>query len=123
EPKASEPSPDEDEWQAERVAYGIGDALVVSIKDVRDDLGDVLTRTLLHERERGGRPLVGVVLDLRGNGGGSTDGAYDALGLFLPGAALFPMKRREGVVEPDHAPTPPLVDRWSVPVATLVDGD
>ena len=112
-----------DELTVERIAFGNGDVVVVPIKDVRDDLGDALTRALLREREREGRPLAGVVLDLRGNGGGSTDGAIDALGLFLPGAPLFPMKRRDGSLETDRAPEPPNVDRWSGPVATLVDGD
>jgi carboxyl-terminal processing protease len=112
-----------DDLVVERIAFGNGDVIVVPIKDVRDDLGDALTRALLRERERDGRPLAGVVLDLRGNGGGSTDGAIDALGLFLPGAPLFPMKRRDGSLETDRAPEPPNVDRWTGPVATLVDGD
>jgi len=93
------------------------------VHDVRDDLGDELTRALLHERERDGRGLSGVVLDLRGNGGGSTDGAIDALGLFIPGAPLFPMRRRDGSLETDRAPEPPMVDRWRGPVASFVDGD
>ncbi len=114
---------DADDLPVERVAFGEGDAVIVSIRDVRDDLGDELTRALLRERERAGRPLAGVILDLRGNGGGSTDGAIDALGLFIPGAPLFPMKRRDGTVETDRAPEPPIVDRWRGPVACLVDGD
>jgi carboxyl-terminal processing protease len=113
----------DDDLPVDRVEYGEGDAVVVAIHDVRDDLGDELTRSLLVERERGGRPIVGVVLDLRGNGGGSTDGAIDALGLFIPGAPLFPMKRRDGSLETDRAPEPPNVDRWRGPVAALVDGD
>jgi carboxyl-terminal processing protease len=124
ETKSSGPSAEADgELPVERVAYGDADAVVVSIHDVRDDLGDELTRALLRERARDGRPMLGVVLDLRGNGGGSTDGAIDALGLFLPGASLFPMKRRDGSLETDRAPEPPVVDRWRGPVATLVDGD
>ncbi len=127
EAKTTGGSPDsDDELPVERVEYGEADAVVVTIHDVRDDLGDELTRSLLREREReraGGRPIAGVVLDLRGNGGGSTDGAIDALGLFIPGAALFPMKRRDGSLETDRAPEPPGVDRWRGPVATLVDGD
>jgi carboxyl-terminal processing protease len=107
----------------DRVEYGDGDVAVVAIHDVHDDLGDALTRSMLRERERSGRSLVGVVLDLRGNGGGSTDGAIDALGLFIPGAPLFPMKRRDGSLETDRAPEPPNVDCWRGPVATLVDGD
>jgi carboxyl-terminal processing protease len=114
---------DGDDLPVERVEYGDADAVVVAIHDVRDDLGDELTRALLRERAREGRPLAGVVLDLRGDGGGSTDGAIDALGLFIPGASLFPMKRRDGTLETDRAPEPPGVDRWRGPVATLVDAD
>ncbi len=121
------PSPagaeDDDDLPVERFEYGEGDAIVVVIHDVRDDLGEELTRAILRERERPGRTLEGVVLDVRGNGGGSTDGAIDALGIFIPGAPLFPMKRRDGSLETDRAPEPPGVDRWRGPVATLVDSD
>jgi carboxyl-terminal processing protease len=106
----------------ERIAFGDGDVLVVSIRDVRDDLGDDLATLLAEERANGGRKLSGVVLDLRGNGGGSTDGALGALSLFLPGAPLFAMKRRDGTVEIDRAPVPRDRDRWTGPVATFVDG-
>ncbi len=106
----------------ERVAFGEGDALVVSVKDVRDDLGDDLAAILGDERERGPRKLTGVVLDLRGNGGGSTDGALGALALFMPGAPLFAMRRRDGTVEIDRAPVPRDRDRWTGAVATFVDG-
>jgi carboxyl-terminal processing protease len=123
-PKAPAPtSDDEDELPVERIEYGDGDTVVVTIHDVRDDLGEELTRALLRERERVGRSIEGVVLDVRGNGGGSTDGAIDALGLFIPGAPLFPMKRRDGSLETDRAPEPPGIDRWRGPVATLIDGD
>jgi carboxyl-terminal processing protease len=107
----------------DRVPYGPGDALVVSIHDVKDDLGDELSRAIDFEKEHEARPIEGVVLDLRGNGGGSTEGAISALGLFIPGAPLFPMKRRDGTIETDRAPEPPSPERWNGPVATLVDGD
>jgi carboxyl-terminal processing protease len=123
EARPSGPGADDDDLPVERIEYGDGDTIIVTIHDVRDDLGDELTRALLHQREAPGRPLTGVVLDLRGNGGGSTDGAIDALGLFIPGASLFPMKRRDGSLETDRAPEPPGVDRWRGPVATLVDAD
>jgi carboxyl-terminal processing protease len=106
---------------AERVPYGDGDALVIEIGDVPDDLGDLLAVTIAKARAE--RPPRGILLDLRGNGGGSTDGANAALGLFLPGAPLFPMRRRDGVIETERAPEPPETDRWTGPVATLVDGD
>lgn len=106
----------------ERVAFGDGDVIVVSIKDVRDDLGEDLATVITEQRDRGSRRLSGVVLDLRGNGGGSTDGALGALSLFLPGAPLFAMRRRDGTVEIDRAPVPHNHDRWTGPVATFVDG-
>jgi carboxyl-terminal processing protease len=123
ESRGSSPADADDDLPVERVEYGEADAIVVTVRDVRDDLGDELTRALLRERGKSGRALAGVVLDLRGNGGGSTDGAIDALGLFIPGAPLFPMKRRDGSLETDRAPEPPGVDRWRGPLATLVDGD
>jgi carboxyl-terminal processing protease len=116
-------SQDEDELPVERVEFGEGDAIVVAVHDIRDDLGEALTRAILRERERPVRPVVGVVIDLRGNGGGSTDGAIDALGIFMAGAPLFPMRRRDGSLETDRAPEPPGVDRWRGPVAVLVDGE
>ncbi len=125
EAKGPDPSAEsDDDLPVERIEYGDQDAIIVAIHDVRDDLGDELTRSILREREsKGPRAVVGVILDLRGNGGGSTDGAIDALGLFIPGAPLFPMRRRDGSTETDRAPEPPGVDRWRGPVATLVDGD
>lgn len=62
-----------------------------------DDLGARLGAALDRVREAGN--VRGIVLLLRGNGGGSTDGAADALGVFLPGCPLFPMKRRDGGIE------------------------
>jgi carboxyl-terminal processing protease len=64
-----------------------------------------------------------LLLDLRADPGGSTEGAIAALGLFLPGDRLFPMVRRDGSIEIDRADEPPRADRWTRPVATLVDGD
>ena len=103
------------------VRYGDGDALVVTVGDVPDDLGELLASTMTHARAE--RTPAGIILDLRGNGGGSTDGANESLGLFLPGVRLFPMKRRDGVIETERAPEPPEADRWTGPVAALVDGE
>ncbi len=109
-----------------RIPYETGEVLVVEIHDVRSDLGDALATTLRREAGRGGLrggAPIGLLLDLRDDGGGSTEGAIAALSLFLPGAPLFPMAHRDGAIEVDRAPEPPLADRWTRPVATLVDGD
>jgi carboxyl-terminal processing protease len=117
------PPRERDPLPVDRAHYGEQDVLVVTIRDVRDDLGDQLSHALRSAREKPEeRPLAGVVLDLRGNGGGSTDGAIDALALFMPGVPLFPMKRRDGTIETDRAPEPPAPERWNGPVAALVDG-
>jgi carboxyl-terminal processing protease len=108
---------------ATRVSYGASDAIVVEIHDVRSDLADALVATLQRVVSEDVRPVVGLLLDLRGNGGGSTEGAIASLGLFLPDAPLFPMARRDGAIEVDRAPTPNPHDRWTHSVATLVDGD
>lgn len=100
--------------------YGDGESVLLKVSEVPDDLGDQLASVLAEERGR--RTPAGVVLDLRGNGGGSTDGARTAIGLFLPGVPLFPMRRRDGSIEIEHAPRPTETDRWEGPVAVLVDG-
>jgi carboxyl-terminal processing protease len=106
-----------------RVRYGTSDALVVEIHDVRADLADELVATIKKQRAEDARPIAGMLLDLRDDGGGSTDGAITALGLFLPDAPLFPMARRDGSIEVDRAPTPRPRDRWTGAIATLVDQD
>ena len=102
----------------ETIPYGSGSVAMVTIPDVYDDLGELFARALTRVRTPA---LVGIVLDLRGNGGGSTEGAIDTLGAFLPGARLFAMKNRRGTIEMDSAPSPPPDERWGGPVATLVD--
>jgi carboxyl-terminal processing protease len=103
------------------VPYGTGSVLVVTIPDVADDLGDQLEE-LVAESAHGPAAPVGVVLDLRGNGGGSIDGAVGAIGVFLPGVPTFPLRHRDGQVEVGHASSPPQEARWRGPVAALVDG-
>ena len=101
--------------------YADGRVAIVTIPDVPDDLGDRVGAALARIREA--HDIRGVLLDLRANGGGSTDGAIAALGHFLPGAALFPMRRRDGGVEVERAPEVPAEESYSGPLAVLVDGD
>jgi carboxyl-terminal processing protease len=100
----------------DRVPFGDGKVAVIAVPEVPDDLGNRMEETLSHL----GSEVVGVVLDLRGNGGGSTDGALEALAPFLPGAPLFPMRRRDGSLEVDRAPMP-IGPRWDREVAAVVD--
>lgn len=102
-----------------RAKFGSGEVAIISIPDVGDELGEDLERAIT---ELGAEAPAGVVLDLRGNGGGSIDGAARAIGVFLPGAPIFPLKRRDGEIELEHATTPPDSHVWKGPVAALVDG-
>ena len=109
------------ELPLELLRYGEGEVALVAIADVPDDLGARLGSAIARAKESAA--LRGVVLDLRANGGGSTDGAIAAIGLFLPGVTLFPMRRRDGGLEVERAPEVPLDKRFTGPLAVLVDGD
>ncbi len=106
--EAGEPLP------ASRVRYGAGWAQVITISEVGDRLGDDLADALALARQDDDPPL-GVVLDLRGNGGGSTDGAAAAIGLFLPGAPSFPLIHRGAVSEVMRASAPEANALWTGP--------
>src|SRR5262249_2562986 len=88
--------------RSDLIKYADGKAVVLTIPDVPDDLATRVSSALDGARRDG--DLRGVVLDVRANGGGSTDGAIGTLGIFLPGASLFPMKRRDGGIEVERAP-------------------
>lgn len=102
----------------ERIAYGAaGPVLRIGIADVADDLGDELSAALADET----RDTAGVLLDLRGNGGGSLDAAVQSLGWLMPGARLFPLIHRGSVTEILQADAP--AGAYSGPLSVLVDGD
>ncbi|MEI9937208.1 MAG: S41 family peptidase [Pseudomonadota bacterium] len=103
------------------IRYGEGWVDVITINEVGDRLGDDLADRLALARQDDDPPL-GVVLDLRGNGGGSTDGAAAAIGLFLPGVPGFPLIHRGLVSEILRASQPDPDAVWKGPVAVLVDG-
>lgn len=119
-PAADDDSPPEAQLDAERIPYGSGKVLVVSVPDVPDGLGDELARLVADAKT--GTPPEGILLDLRGNGGGSTDGASGAIGVFLPGAPSFPLRHRGGQLELQRAVVPAADSQWHGPVASLVDG-
>ncbi len=103
----------------ERIRYGRDDQIVlrVIIPDVGDHLGEDLATTLAKQTPG----VSALLLDLRGNGGGSLDAAVESLGLFLPDAKLFPLVHRGVVTEVLEAPRPE--HPYGGPVAVLVDGD
>ncbi len=103
------------------VSYGNAQAAVIALPDVPDDLGARLSDAVVRVREV--PDVRGIMLDVRSNGGGSTDGAIAALGIFLPNTLLFPMKRRDGTVDVERTPDIPAEQRWAGPLAVLVDGD
>ncbi|MCW5198829.1 PDZ domain-containing protein, partial [Desulfobulbus sp. F3] len=63
-------------------------------KDGRNVTDD--TRSELHKLKKEG--IAGLILDLRGNGGGSLSDAVEVSGLFLPGGPVVQVKNSEGKV-------------------------
>jgi carboxyl-terminal processing protease len=116
---ADQPPNENQELDVERIRYGRDDRVVlrIVIPDVGDSLGQDLADVL--SKETPGTSAV--LLDLRGNGGGSLDAAVESLGLFLPGAKLFPLIHRGAVTEVLEAQRPE--HPYTGPVAALVDGD
>lgn len=115
---ARESGPVEGGLSVRHASFGADDVVVVAVPDVPDTLGEDLERVIAELDEK----PAGIVLDLRGNGGGSIDGAARAIGVFLPGAPIFPLRRRDGEVELQHATKPADAHVWRGPVAALVDG-
>jgi len=118
---AKKAAPPHDPPPSERIPYGDGAVLVVKLGEVRDDLGDDLGAEIRAARAAD-KKTVGVVLDLRGNGGGSAEGAVSAVSRFMPNVPLFPTKRRDGTVEIDRTREVKDDERWDGPVVSLVDG-
>jgi carboxyl-terminal processing protease len=114
---ADEPADEAVALAFERIPYGRELVLRVIIPDVGDHLGQDLADTLAQQAPG----TSALLLDLRGNGGGSLDAAVESLGLFLPGAKLFPLVHRGAVTEVLEAPRPE--HPYLGPVAALVDGD
>jgi carboxyl-terminal processing protease len=121
EPLDPEPSEADAELDLQFIPYGRGEVVVVNIRFVGDDLGERLAE-VVESFALNQQPPLGLLLDLRGNGGGSTDGAAAALGVFLPGVPAFPLLRRGRVMEVLAAASNPPA-RYEGPLAVLVDGE
>lgn len=102
----------------DKVPFGRGSVAVIPLREVSDDLGEALANTVATLDGS----TQGVLLDLRANGGGSTDGAAGVIGAFLPGVPSFPARKRDGTVEVMRALAPPPRGIYHGPVAVLVDG-
>ncbi|MEQ1507523.1 MAG: carboxy terminal-processing peptidase, partial [Myxococcota bacterium] len=61
----------------------------------------------------------GVILDLRGNGGGSLIEAIDVAGLFLPAGPVVQVRDRDGKIEALHDSDPNVA--WGGPLIVLTD--
>ena len=109
-----------DELDVELVPYGRSYAAVVTVPFVRDDLGERLAEALDSLAPDG--PPEGLLLDLRGNAGGSMDGATSALSVFLPNVPVFPLLHSGRLVEVLRTAGGD-VDRFQGPLAVLVDGE
>lgn len=83
--------------------------------DYRSTTRDV--RKLLEELEQ--QEVAGIVIDLRGNGGGSLAEALEFTGLFIEGGPIVQTKDSSGRIEISHDPDPALV--YAGPLAVLVD--
>jgi carboxyl-terminal processing protease len=118
-----EPSTDpgsDGELEIDLVPYGAKRVAVVAVRYGGEDLGARL-EDLVAELTAAADSPVGMLLDLRGNGGGSTDGAADALGVFLPGVPAFPLLHAGRVTEVLAAPSPEAGHRFAGPLGVLVD--
>ncbi len=113
---------DDDELDLDLVRYGARQAAIVGIHYIGDDLGERLEE-LVEELSEDGEPPAGLLLDLRGNGGGSTDGAAAALGVVLPGVPAFPLLHGGHLTEVLTTPVPGPSRRFAGPVGVLVDAD
>jgi carboxyl-terminal processing protease len=118
---ATQPAPGTDgKVTLDLVPFGSQKVALITLDYVGDDLGARVEELFADLQHRGERPA-GVLLDLRGNGGGSTDGAADALGVFLPGLPAFPLLHAGRVTEVLVTPEPPASSRFDGPLAALVD--
>ena len=84
-------------------------------EDFRSTTADV--RRLVEELEAKG--VAGLIVDLRGNGGGSLKEATDLTGLFIAKGPVVQMRDSQGNVEVETDSDPTLV--YSGPLAVLVD--
>ena len=91
------------------------EALANGDKNYRSTSRDV--RKLLAELEQDN--IAGLVIDLRGNGGGSLAEALQLTGLFIPEGPIVQTKDANGRIEINDDPDPNLV--YAGPLAVLVD--
>ena len=94
---------------------------VVHLRNFRRRVGADTARLLSELAQKGGGPLTGVLLDLRGNPGGLMDEAVAVLDLFLPAGDLIQTRGRGGVVTATDRSTDSPSD-FQGRVVVLIDG-
>ncbi len=92
--------------------------LVATVRRFSDRMSRMLEDTLRYELERA--PAEGVILDLRGNGGGLIEEAVRLLDLFLDDGDVLIVVGREGKVVERFSATPQKRS-FNLPLAVLID--
>jgi C-terminal peptidase prc len=104
--------------RAERIPTARGDVGYLFIPTLWDDTVAERARGALDEMWRAG-PLVGLIVDLRVNGGGAYTELYDLLALFTSGE-VGTFVRRGGETDPLVVAPEPLRDSQAVPLVLLI---
>jgi len=101
-----------------RIATSGGVVLALHVPEVRDDFAAQLEAALAAPALQG---VAGILVDLRGNAGGSLEAARDAAGLWIGTAPVAVLRRRNGETEVLRSSSDRAIPE--LPVAVLVDGD
>lgn len=106
---------------SELIEYGGQAVGLIEIHDFRAGTGDRVKRALVELRTNaGGRGLVGLILDVRGNPGGDVDEAVLVADLFVEQGVLTRTRGRGGVIQREELATAAGTDE-TTPIVVLQD--
>ena len=97
--------------------YSDFDGLRAGNKDYKSTTRDI--RNLLAKAKQSGTPVDGIVLDLRGNGGGSLEEAINLTGLFFESGPVVQVRSGRGRLESRVDPDPSV--QFTGPLIVLMD--